>query len=84
MGLDFFFVVVLIALFVDVGIVNRHSHAPTRQETFVWSAVWISMALAFNGFIYWMVSSNYGSDAGIIKSNGIFYRLSGRAFALGG
>jgi tellurite resistance protein TerC len=53
----FFFAVVLIALFVDVGIVNRHAHAPTRRETFVWSAVWISMALAFNGFTGWLVTS---------------------------
>ena len=50
----FFFVVVLIALFVDIGIVNRHAHTPTRRETFGWSAVWVSLALAFNGFIYWM------------------------------
>ena len=54
-----FFVVVLIALFVDVAIVNRHSHAPTRRETFIWSAVWVSLALAFNGFIYWMVDSHF-------------------------
>ncbi len=54
-----FFVVVLIALFVDVAIVNRHSHAPTRRETFLWSAVWVSLALAFNGFIYWMVDSHF-------------------------
>ncbi|HEV8593240.1 MAG TPA: hypothetical protein VGQ55_14135, partial [Pyrinomonadaceae bacterium] len=49
----FFFGVVLTALFVDVGIVNRKSHAPTRKETFVWSAVWVSMALSFCGFVLW-------------------------------
>jgi len=48
----FFFAVVLIALFVDIGIVNRQSHAPSRKETLVWSAVWVSLALLFNGFIY--------------------------------
>lgn len=48
----FFFVVVLIALFVDIGVVNRKAHTPTRRETLVWSAVWISLALAFCGFIY--------------------------------
>jgi tellurite resistance protein TerC len=47
-----FFAVVLSALFVDVGIVNRRSHAPTRKETLIWSFVWISLALAFNGFIF--------------------------------
>lgn len=49
----FFFAVVLVALFVDVGIVNRTAHTPSRRETLVWSAVWIGLALAFNGFIYW-------------------------------
>ena len=33
----FFFAVVLIALFIDIGVVNRRSHAPTRKETMVWS-----------------------------------------------
>ena len=48
-----FFGLILVALFVDVGIVNRRSHAPTRKETFAWSAVWVSLALAFNGFIFY-------------------------------
>ncbi len=48
-----FFSVVLLALFVDIGIVNRRSHAPTRKETVAWSVVWVSLALAFGGFILW-------------------------------
>ena len=48
----FFFVVVLSALFVDIGIVNRRSHTPSRKETVIWSVVWVSLALAFNGFIF--------------------------------
>lgn len=47
-----FFAVVLTALFVDIGIVNRRSHVPTRKETIGWSLVWVSLALAFNAFIY--------------------------------
>jgi tellurite resistance protein TerC len=46
-----FFGVVLVALFVDIGIVNRRSHAPTRKETVAWSIVWVSLALSFNAFI---------------------------------
>jgi tellurite resistance protein TerC len=49
----FFFGVVLTALFVDIGIVNRKSHAPSRRETLVWSAIWISLALCFNLFVLW-------------------------------
>lgn len=49
----FFFAVVLTALFVDIGIVNRRSHVPTRKETIGWSIVWVSLALGFNTFIFW-------------------------------
>lgn len=55
----FFFAVVLVALFVDIGIVNRNAHTPSRRETVVWSLVWISLALAFNGFIYWQVGTHH-------------------------
>ena len=55
-----FFITVLAALFVDLFIANRKSHAPTRRETFAWSGVWISLALLFNVFIYWMVNSHFG------------------------
>jgi tellurite resistance protein TerC len=62
-----FFGTVFVALFVDLFIVNRKSHVPTRKETFAWSGVWVSLALLFNVFIYWMVKEVAGSDAGMIK-----------------
>ncbi len=49
----FFFAVVLTALAVDLGFANRKAHAPSRRETLMWSAVWVSLALAFNIFIFW-------------------------------
>ena len=55
----FFYAIVLIALFVDIGIVNRTAHIPTRKETVIWSAVWVSLALLFNVFVYWQVGTNY-------------------------
>ena len=68
-----FFSIVLVALAVDIGIVNRHSHAPTRKETFVWSAVWISLALCFNGFVYWMVNDHFNNhDLAITKTKEFF------------
>lgn len=63
-----FFVVVLTALFVDVGIVNRKSHAPRRKETFIWSAVWISLALLFNVFVYLLVSSLTSAEIAAFKA----------------
>ena len=55
-----FFGTVLVALFVDIGIVNRKAHVPSRRETFTWSIVWVSLALAFNVFVYWTVGSRTG------------------------
>ena len=52
-----FFAVVFVALFVDIGIVNRKAHTPTRKETIVWSIIWISTALAFNVFIYFALDN---------------------------
>lgn len=54
-----FYAIVLVALFIDIGIVNRTAHVPTRKETVIWSGVWISLALLFNVFIYWQVGTHY-------------------------
>ena len=68
----FFFAVVLTALFVDIGIVNRHSHAPTRKETIGWSIVWVSLALAFNVFVFWQ----FGIDKAKLFFTGYLIELS--------
>ena len=68
----FFFAVVLIALFVDIGIVNRKAHVPSRKETIMWSIVWISLALAFNVFVYFMVTDLYGASTGLFKAKEFF------------
>ena len=68
----FFFTVVLIALFVDIGIVNRRSHAPSRKETFAWSAVWVSLALLFCGFVSWQ----FGLDHGKLFLTGYLIEMS--------
>lgn len=54
-----FFSIVLVALFVDIGIVNRHSHAPTRRETLAWSIVWVSLAIGFNVFVLYQFGLNH-------------------------
>ena len=67
-----FFAVILVALFVDIGIVNRHSHAPTRKETIGWSVVWVSLAMCFNAFVYW----EFGLDKAKLFFTGYLIELS--------
>ncbi len=67
-----FFAVVLVALFVDIGIVNRKSHVPSRRQTFAWSVVWISLALAFNVFVYYVVRDISGHSVAMFKAKEFF------------
>lgn len=67
-----FFAVVFLALCVDLGIANRRSHAPTRRETMIWSTVWVSLALLFNVFVYWVVSQSYDSAQSFHKAKEFF------------
>jgi tellurite resistance protein TerC len=68
-----FFAIVLTALGVDLGIANRRAHAPTKRETYIWSAVWLSLALSFSGFIYWMVNDHFDNRSlALIKTTEYF------------
>jgi tellurite resistance protein TerC len=53
------FVVVMLAL--DLGVFHRKAHEVRVKEALGWSLVWISLALAFNGLVWW----RFGSQAGI-------------------
>jgi tellurite resistance protein TerC len=58
----FFFAVVFIALFVDIGIVNRKAHVPSRKETISWSVVWVSLACLFGAFVWWQFGHFKGTE----------------------
>ena len=53
------FVVGMLAL--DLGVFSRKPHEVHHREALAWSAVWISLALIFNGWIY----LRFGSDKGL-------------------
>ena len=48
-----FSVVVVVMLLLDLGIFNKNSHTVTNKEAITWSLVWISLSMAFSGFIYY-------------------------------
>lgn len=62
---------VLAMLAVDLGIFHRKAHTVSVKEAAIWSVVWISLALSFNGLIYlfWeqlVPGSDYSAaDAGL-------------------
>jgi tellurite resistance protein TerC len=48
-------------LAIDLGIFHRKSHVVGMREALVWSSVWVSLALLFNGIV-WKV---YGAERGL-------------------
>lgn len=55
-----FAVLVLIVLIIDLGIFNREAHVVKPREALVWTGVWVTLALAFNVFVW----QHFGSTAG--------------------
>jgi len=50
-----FALVILSMLILDLGVVNRRAREIKFKEAFLWSLVWISLALAFSGLVHvWM------------------------------
>src|SRR5688572_10966150 len=45
------FVLAMLAL--DLGVFHRKSHDVTTKEALTWTAVWITLAMAFNLFVYY-------------------------------
>lgn len=46
-----FIVIILFILFLDLGIFDRHSHVVSFREAFIWTSIWISLAIGFFIFI---------------------------------
>ncbi len=48
-----FGVFVAVMLTLDLKVFHRESHEPTLRESAGWTIFWVSLALAFNGLIWW-------------------------------
>ncbi|GJM33403.1 MAG: membrane protein [Saprospiraceae bacterium] len=49
---------ILFALALDLGVFNRKAHVISTKEASIWTMIWVSLAFAFSGVIYWL----YGTD----------------------
>src|SRR5262245_11640832 len=62
-----FILVVVGLLALDLGVFHRDDHAVSTKEAAIWTIVWISLALLFNGAIYlfwdWMMPSSASSNS---------------------
>ena len=56
-----FTALVLAMLALDLGVFHRHAHAVKVREAAIWSVVWVTLALAFNGWI----AATWGGQRGL-------------------
>lgn len=54
-----FLVLVVLLLALDLGIFNKKSHNITAKEALVWTSIWVSVALLFGGFVYFLYETNW-------------------------
>jgi tellurite resistance protein TerC len=74
------FVLGLLAL--DLGIFHRKAHAVSYKEAAIWSAVWITLALAFNYTLYLYSSWLFSYDPRLAAIPGFSAESSARQVAL--
>jgi tellurite resistance protein TerC len=55
------FILVMLAL--DLGVFHREAHEVSFKEAATWSAVWMTLAVAFAGVLYWYAGSTFPDDA---------------------
>jgi tellurite resistance protein TerC len=53
---------VLLMLALDLGVFHRKSHVVSFKEAAVWSAVWVTLALLFGGWVYLEFGSVKGTE----------------------
>lgn len=56
-----FLIGVLFMLALDLGVFHKDTHRVTSREALIWSIVWVSLSLAFNGFVWW----HFGQERGL-------------------
>ncbi len=58
-----FLFIVLFILFIDLGIFDKHSHVVGFREAFIWTSIWISLAIGFFFFIRFKGELLHGIDS---------------------
>lgn len=54
-----FLALVFVLLALDLGVFNRRSHVVSAKEAAGWTALWVSLSLAFSLFIYFAYDRNW-------------------------
>jgi tellurite resistance protein TerC len=54
-----FLLVIFLIIAFDLGVFHREVKAPTVRDALAWTSVWVSLAMAFNVFVYILYENDY-------------------------
>jgi tellurite resistance protein TerC len=57
-----FFAGTALLLMLDMFVFHRHAHEPTLRESALWTLFWMSLALAFNGWVWWWAGHRHALE----------------------
>lgn len=52
---------VIVALMIDLGVINKKAQAPTVRQAALWSLAWISLAVAFGAGVWGVQGAEHGT-----------------------
>jgi tellurite resistance protein TerC len=65
----FFVAAVVVALFIDFVVLKKQgAHEVGVREALNWSIVWVALSFAFNGFFWWAVYQDHGTQVANTKA----------------
>lgn len=73
---------VVLFLALDLGVFHRAARPVSFREAALWSVVWVSLAAAFNFFLYWWTLHRLGRDPRMAATPGFDPESSAREIAL--
>lgn len=73
-----FIACVVVFLALDLGVFHKNDHVIKSKEAGIWTAIWVSVALAFSGVIYWLFSSGLTENpTGLTPNDAVLKYITG-------
>ncbi|WP_047245230.1 TerC family protein [Maribacter thermophilus] len=69
---------VLVFLALDLGVFHKNDHVIKSKEAGIWTVIWVTIAFAFSGVIYWLFSNGYVENpTGLTPNNAVLKYITG-------
>lgn len=69
---------ILLFLTLDLGVFNKKAHVIKTKEAAIWTSVWVSLALAFSGVIWWLFSGDHiANPTGLAPDKAVLKYITG-------